>query len=66
MLNDRIHTLEQLKEHNINYTFASTMFKYEFETGLIDDESPISGSMLFTCLHRHLQYLQEALENIIQ
>merc|ERR1739838_772046 len=65
MLNDRIYTLEQLKEHNINYTYASTMFKFEFESGLIDDEFPISGSMIFTCLHRHLQYIQEALRNII-
>ncbi|CAL4063311.1 unnamed protein product [Meganyctiphanes norvegica] len=66
MLNDRIHTLENFKEHNINYTFATTMFKYEIESGLIDDPFPISGSMIFTCLHRHLQYLQEALENIIK
>lgn len=64
MLNDRIHTLEKLREHNINYTLASTMFKYETASGLIDNEYPISGSMIFTCLHRHLQYLTEALRNI--
>lgn len=64
MLNDRIHTLEKLREHNTNYALASTMLEFEIETGLIDNEYPISGSMIFTCLHRHLQYLTEALGNI--
>lgn len=67
MLEDRILRLEghiQGRDGN-HYTTLSKMIQFEDSTGKIGDVSPFSGTTLFTCLHRHLQFMTRCLANVL-
>ncbi|KAK7067692.1 hypothetical protein SK128_025780, partial [Halocaridina rubra] len=67
MLEDRIQQLEDLTigEYKLEYEKLSHMILFEISIGAIGQTEPFSGSVIFTCLHRHLQFLTKALKNIL-
>lgn len=67
MLEDRIRNLE-IRHQGVNreeYQSLSSMIRFEDAAGTVGDIDPVSGTILFTCLQRHLQYLSLALHAII-
>lgn len=67
MLEDRIRNLE-IRHQGVNrleYQTVSGMIRFEVAAGTVGDIDPVSGTILFTCLQRHLQYLALALHAII-
>lgn len=67
MLENRILSLEghiQGRDGN-HYTTLSKMIQFEDSTGKIGDVFPFSGTTLFTCLHRHLQFMTRCLANVL-
>ncbi|XP_066971730.1 uncharacterized protein [Macrobrachium rosenbergii] len=67
MLEERVNQLENytLGGHRLDYQKLFKMVYFEISTGTIVKTSPFSGTILFTCLHRHLQYLTLTFEYIL-
>lgn len=67
MLEERVKQLEEMTfgEHALDYQHLFQMIYFEVASGRVDDVEPFSGTLILTCLHRHLQFLTLALENIL-
>lgn len=67
MLENRLLSLEghihgKDRQH---YTTLAKMVQFEDTTGKIGAVSPFSGTTIFTCLHRHLQFMSRCLANVL-
>nr|XP_053648592.1 uncharacterized protein LOC128699840 isoform X2 [Cherax quadricarinatus]XP_053648593.1 uncharacterized protein LOC128699840 isoform X2 [Cherax quadricarinatus]XP_053648594.1 uncharacterized protein LOC128699840 isoform X2 [Cherax quadricarinatus] len=67
MLDSRIQNLELYtkKRESLQYETLKSMIHYEDTSGKIGSVYPFSGTILFTCLHRHLQFLASSLVNLV-
>nr|XP_045620547.1 uncharacterized protein LOC123771864 isoform X2 [Procambarus clarkii] len=67
MLDNRIQNLELYtkRREGLQYETLRSMIHYEDTSGKIGSTYPFSGTILFTCLHRHLQFLALSLTNIV-
>ncbi|XP_068232580.1 uncharacterized protein [Palaemon carinicauda] len=67
MLEDRVNQLESytLGDQKLDYHKLFKMVYFEVASGSINNTDPFSATILFTCLHRHLQYLALTLEYIL-
>ena len=67
MLEDRLKQLENytLGSNGSHYQKLFQMVYFEVSTGYVANLTPFSGTVLFTCLHRHLQFLTLALEYVL-
>ncbi|XP_042232946.1 ceramide-1-phosphate transfer protein-like [Homarus americanus] len=67
MLNKRVKNLESymIGRERDNYQTLRRMILYEESKGTIGSVNPFSGTILFTCLERHLQFITLALVNTL-
>ena len=67
MLESRLYSLESYihSRDGPHYIMLSAMIHFEDVTGRISRISPFSGTAIFTCLQRHLQFMTRCLANVL-